>query len=464
MPAYIDLTEQSTRRKQLPIQKRASQPPKAPQSQISGRDALPIQIRQGMEQLSGYRLDDVKVHYRSDKPRQLQALAYTQGTDIYVAPGEERHLPHEAWHVVQQKQGRVRPTADLGNVKINDNPILEKEADAMGQKALTVPAGSHSDNRPRGLTVPVKVAQAVRYDNVKLVASQVGADPTVGQAAAAPAPARLSNMTCHHIIPADLLGEFYNLCQDLGAADHTIKALLERWEATAVKSANETARWRERNPRIRPADYDYDEEIISACQWMNGNIFIGPLAQTRIDDTHGNADFDYGGFRTAEGLGKSAAHKIPSTNQKMDTLLSIHTAINAVVHRPAGEAPDTTAVIHILKGLIEVAATKDTMHREFSSRTPEAYSTRDWISVGMTPIQGMENKNTQFQEMYNTYHTLPANRRTSQQQDYATLFERYINRGECANLTNPGRQYTIARNTYFILLHAWEQTAARRKS
>jgi hypothetical protein len=25
-------------------------------------------------------------------------------------PGQEQHLPHEAWHVVQQKQGRVKPT------------------------------------------------------------------------------------------------------------------------------------------------------------------------------------------------------------------------------------------------------------------------------------------------------------------------------------------------------------------
>ncbi|HAP61901.1 MAG TPA: hypothetical protein DCR93_21180, partial [Cytophagales bacterium] len=32
------------------------------------------------------------------------------GTDIHLAPGQQKHLPHEAWHVVQQKQGRVKPT------------------------------------------------------------------------------------------------------------------------------------------------------------------------------------------------------------------------------------------------------------------------------------------------------------------------------------------------------------------
>lgn len=41
---------------------------------------------------------------KKDKPMQLQALAYTHGADIYVAPHQEHHVPHEAWHVVQQMQ------------------------------------------------------------------------------------------------------------------------------------------------------------------------------------------------------------------------------------------------------------------------------------------------------------------------------------------------------------------------
>ena len=34
-------------------------------------------------------MDDVKVHYNSPKPKQLQAHAYTQGTNIYLASGTE---------------------------------------------------------------------------------------------------------------------------------------------------------------------------------------------------------------------------------------------------------------------------------------------------------------------------------------------------------------------------------------
>jgi hypothetical protein len=37
------------------------------------------------------------------------AAAFGQGGDIHIAPGREQHLPHEAWHVVQQQQGGWRP-------------------------------------------------------------------------------------------------------------------------------------------------------------------------------------------------------------------------------------------------------------------------------------------------------------------------------------------------------------------
>ncbi|WP_340202938.1 DUF4157 domain-containing protein [Ascidiimonas sp. W6] len=98
---------------------------------------LPDTLKSGIENLSGHSMDDVKVHYNSPKPAQLQAHAYAQGNQIHLASGQEKHLPHEAWHVVQQKQGRVKPTRQLqAKVAINDDMGLEKEADIMGAKAL----------------------------------------------------------------------------------------------------------------------------------------------------------------------------------------------------------------------------------------------------------------------------------------------------------------------------------------
>lgn len=103
---------------------------------------MPDQLKSGIESLSGYAMDDVKVHYNSAKPAQMQAHAYAQGSDIHIAPGQEQHLPHEAWHVVQQKQGRVKATTQLKGEAINDDPGLEHEADVMGARAMSSAATS----------------------------------------------------------------------------------------------------------------------------------------------------------------------------------------------------------------------------------------------------------------------------------------------------------------------------------
>lgn len=113
----------------------------APVQRQENKTGLPDQLKSGMESLSGLSLSDVKVHRNSDKPAQLQAHAYAQGTDIHLGPGQEKHLPHELGHVVQQKEGRVRPTTQLkGKVNINDNAGLEKEADVLGAKAMQLKA------------------------------------------------------------------------------------------------------------------------------------------------------------------------------------------------------------------------------------------------------------------------------------------------------------------------------------
>ena len=96
---------------------------------------MPDQLKSGIESLSGMDMSSVRVHANSDKPAQLNALAYAQGNDIHLAPGQEQHLPHEAWHVVQQRQGRVQATTQLQGVGVNDDHALESEADAMGAQA-----------------------------------------------------------------------------------------------------------------------------------------------------------------------------------------------------------------------------------------------------------------------------------------------------------------------------------------
>jgi len=127
------------------------------------RTGLPDNLKSGIENLSGHSMDDVKVHYNSSKPESLNAHAYAQGSDIHIASGQEKHLAHEAWHVVQQKQGRVKPTLQMkGKVNINDDKGLEKEADVMGAKAVQMKSQSKSINLNQKTAQNTSIAQLVR--------------------------------------------------------------------------------------------------------------------------------------------------------------------------------------------------------------------------------------------------------------------------------------------------------------
>jgi hypothetical protein len=107
--------------------------------QKPNQTGLPDDLKAGLETLSGFDLSGMRVHKNSGKPARVGALAYTQGGDIYVAPGQERHLPHEGWHAVQQMQGRVKPAFRMKGVEVNDDVGLEREASEMGVKAVTQP-------------------------------------------------------------------------------------------------------------------------------------------------------------------------------------------------------------------------------------------------------------------------------------------------------------------------------------
>lgn len=99
-------------------------------------DGLPQPLKAGIESLSGLAMDGVRVHRDSARPASIGALAFAQGHDIHLGPGQDRHLPHEAWHVVQQALGRVPARIQAQGVALNDDPALETEADQMGARAM----------------------------------------------------------------------------------------------------------------------------------------------------------------------------------------------------------------------------------------------------------------------------------------------------------------------------------------
>jgi hypothetical protein len=126
----IEDEENVMQSKAATAQRAAGPGPDAP-----NQTGMPGPLKAAVESMSGMDLSGVRVHANSEMPASLGALAYAQGNDIHLASGQEHHLPHEAWHVVQQRQGRVAPTLQMQGVNINDDGGLEAEADRMGAKA-----------------------------------------------------------------------------------------------------------------------------------------------------------------------------------------------------------------------------------------------------------------------------------------------------------------------------------------
>lgn len=94
---------------------------------------IPEAIKREAEELSGVSLDDVRIFYKSPEPAKYGAFAFTQGKNIYIAPGQEKHIGHEVWHAVQQKQNRVKGKSYEGGLA-NFDKNLEMEADTFDRK------------------------------------------------------------------------------------------------------------------------------------------------------------------------------------------------------------------------------------------------------------------------------------------------------------------------------------------
>ncbi len=127
--------QQDRKGRNLPIQSATHARSVAQKVERENKTGMPDNLKAGLESMSGIDMSDIRVHRNSSKPADVGALAYTQGSDIYLGSGQDSHLPHEGWHAVQQKQGRVQPTTQAAGLPVNDDADLEEEATDMGQLA-----------------------------------------------------------------------------------------------------------------------------------------------------------------------------------------------------------------------------------------------------------------------------------------------------------------------------------------
>lgn len=95
---------------------------------------IPVHMKNYIENQTGLSYDDVRIHYNSNQPSRFKALGYTQGNNIFLKQGQEKHLMHELCHIAQQKKGLVKPTSSIDKYAINDNLELEKEAEMCEER------------------------------------------------------------------------------------------------------------------------------------------------------------------------------------------------------------------------------------------------------------------------------------------------------------------------------------------
>ncbi|SFR64754.1 hypothetical protein [Anaeromicropila populeti] len=188
-------------------------------------------------------------------------------------------------------------------------------------------------------------------------------------------------MTCHHIIPDDMLSIFFKWLTTNATVN--INSEFTKWKDAAAENLVDDKRQKQ------------DKDEASLCEWMYGNIFIGPSCTLRVDDFGKSDEFDYGGYV------ESVKPEDAGINPQMDTLLGIYNRLKTLfkdIDNPKKVfvvADNEVRIINILTDLTNVAKKNATLHNSEKTKTtsktvnPEkvAYALGNWINVGDVPLK-----------------------------------------------------------------------------
>ncbi|MGB1206180.1 MAG: eCIS core domain-containing protein [Chitinophagales bacterium] len=165
--------EEEAQMKANPLQKQ--------ENKSSTSNGLPTEVQMKMENSLGADFSNVNIHKDSKSATDVGALAYAQGNDVHFAPGQfkpntqagQELIGHELTHVVQQREGRVKPTTQAKGLPVNDDKSLEKEADDMGKMAaqgkFESALISNKTNNQNKVIGQRKVAAAIQKKTVDIV-------------------------------------------------------------------------------------------------------------------------------------------------------------------------------------------------------------------------------------------------------------------------------------------------------
>ncbi len=307
---------------------------------------IPPQLKRRVEESSGFSLDDVRVSYHSDRPARLDARAYTQGNRVYIGPGQERHLPHELGHVVQQKQGIVRAdTRHASGVKMNTDPVLERQADEIGRAM----GGSQAVQR---MAVPDGPVQRNPFDK------STDREPVGGLP-----------QTAHHIIPQNLL--------------KAALALLSREQKRELYWCAGVP-WMQKDSsgnfiETEQVSYinQYNETEEDYLIWPQGNLFYGPNTMIRAE-TGEKEGFDY-----------DARYMSVMEPDRFEKMKAIYSDLQSAL-----KAGDGDGLFEILKAFYGLTALEgfesgsELAERMPVLQAPAAYSQDDWMEI--TELETLE--------------------------------------------------------------------------
>lgn len=373
---------------------------------------LPDHLKAGIENLSGYSMDGVNVHYNSNKPAQLQAHAFAQGNDIHLASGQEKHLPHEAWHVVQQKQGRVQATFQLKDkVSVNDDAGLENEADVMGAKALQMKL--HAENgqsNTLSLTAQNTAPVVQRYRTTgKFTASRQASAPLFTEQAIRPALLAKTSwrslwQTVNHSLAYPVKEKDASKTTLLVADDGSMainKTSAEAKEFYALPSVLETSNNKLENVhstvrlighnntltvggktlgmitagQVRVPEDDFDDLLNYECFRVAGEV-IGMKGQTQSEMVLGNAKHEQTVNINPGPLSDSNVKKLTRALKDSDKNTTVGDAIHEIQH---GEESDKEVNEHygrkLNKGHLSQQADKLKVNEFAKADVGEGYAT-----------------------------------------------------------------------------------------
>jgi len=301
-----------------------------------------------------------------------------------------------------------------------------------------------------------RVAVQLRRDEAKLVDSTYGTDPSTSRI----------GLTAHHIIPSSLLECFYDICES--KKDTSIKRALNIWKRQSVKSAKKSAGHRGSGVNFNKNNNpNLTEMVKSACVWMNGNVFIGPSTDYRLDDA--GDIFDYGGYRSSEKkeVGSPLWIDVNEGNEKMDFLERLYDKLKYIKEENQKPFPDpklNNDIVRVLNCLTHLACEDHTIHkREDSADNTPAYNPDDWICIGKEAIldgknaSKLEERTYTFIEMYNYYLQYKGEGNIIWK-DFCKLFEKNIKVSKARQIWEDNSiSCVMSKHTYVVLYCKWKE-------